>query len=144
MSGFGRGVDVFVPGVQIATVDAQGQVKRFDGSSFSVAVAVVATAVAPRSNLSNDDIRAALRSSGCLTGAWSSVCQPSTRRMVICPEAINAQNSMAAVSGLGRAHWRGLPGPVMTLSRHHQSSNSPLSDGEQQYSLNQQACTAIR
>ncbi len=26
--------------------------------------------------------------------AWSSVFQPSTRRMVICPEAIKAQNSM--------------------------------------------------
>ena len=25
--------------------------------------------------------------------------------MVICPEAIKAQNSMAAVSALGKAHW---------------------------------------
>ncbi len=45
------------------------------------------------------------RSSGCSTGAWSRVCQPSTRRMVICPEAIKAQNSMVAVSALGKAHW---------------------------------------
>ena len=50
------------------------------------------------------------RSIGFLTGAWSSVCQPPTRRMVICPEAIKAQNSMAAVSALGRvfaSHRRG-------------------------------------
>ena len=33
------------------------------------------------------------------------VCQPSTRRMVICPATIKAQNSMAAVSALGSAHW---------------------------------------
>ncbi len=29
----------------------------------------------------------------------------STRRMVTCPEAIKAQNSLAAVSALGGAHW---------------------------------------
>ncbi len=40
-----------------------------------------------------------------MTGVWSSVCQPSTRRRVICPEAIKAQNSMTAVSALGSAHW---------------------------------------
>jgi hypothetical protein len=30
------------------------------------------------------------------------LCQPSTFRIVICPEANNAQNNMAAVSALGR------------------------------------------
>jgi len=40
-----------------------------------------------------------------LDGAWSSVCQLPTRRMVICPEAIEAQNGMAAVSALGSVHW---------------------------------------
>jgi hypothetical protein len=33
------------------------------------------------------------------------VCQPSTLRMVICPEASSAQNSMAAVSGDGSTVW---------------------------------------
>lgn len=38
--------------------------------------------------------------------AWvASVCQPSTLRMVICPEASSAQNSMAAVSGDGSTVW---------------------------------------
>ena len=32
----------------------------------------------------------------------SSVCQPSTLRMLICPEASKARNSMAAVSAEGR------------------------------------------
>ena len=34
-------------------------------------------------------------------GCAASVCQPSTFRMLICPEASNAQNSMAAVSAEG-------------------------------------------
>jgi hypothetical protein len=34
-------------------------------------------------------------------GCVASVCQPSTFRMLICPEASNAQNSMAAVSADG-------------------------------------------
>src|SRR5258707_15499654 len=35
-------------------------------------------------------------------GFVASVCQPSTLRMLICPEASSAQNSMAAVSADGR------------------------------------------
>src|SRR5512134_3458608 len=38
-------------------------------------------------------------------GLVASVCQPSTLRMVICPEASSAQNSMAAVSGDGSTVW---------------------------------------
>ena len=30
-----------------------------------------------------------------MTGAWSSVCQPSTQRIVICPEAVKTQKCMA-------------------------------------------------
>src|ERR1019366_9400120 len=33
------------------------------------------------------------------------ICQPSTLRMVICPEAIKAQNNIAAVSAEGRTVW---------------------------------------
>src|SRR5450631_1231449 len=33
------------------------------------------------------------------------VCQPSTLRMLICPEASNAQNNIAAVSADGRTFW---------------------------------------
>ncbi len=47
----------------------------------------------------------AARSIGCLTVAWSSVCQPSTRRMVICPEAISAQNGAVTLIGF-RVEWR--------------------------------------
>jgi hypothetical protein len=35
-------------------------------------------------------------------GFEASVCQPSTLRMLICPEASNTQNSIAAVSADGR------------------------------------------
>ena len=38
-------------------------------------------------------------------GLVASVCQPSTLRMVICPEASSAQNNIAAVSGDGRTVW---------------------------------------
>ena len=38
-------------------------------------------------------------------GLVASVCQPSTLRMVICPEASSAQNSIAAVSGDGSTVW---------------------------------------
>jgi hypothetical protein len=38
-------------------------------------------------------------------GAVASVCQPSTFRMAICPEASNAQNNMAAVSAEGSTVW---------------------------------------
>ena len=38
-------------------------------------------------------------------GLVARVCQPSTLRMVICPEASSAQNSMAAVSGDGSTVW---------------------------------------
>jgi hypothetical protein len=38
-------------------------------------------------------------------GFSARVCQPSTFRIVICPEASSAQNSMAAVSAQGRMVW---------------------------------------
>ena len=38
-------------------------------------------------------------------GRVASVCQPSTLRMVICPEASSALNNMAAVSGDGSTVW---------------------------------------
>jgi hypothetical protein len=38
-------------------------------------------------------------------GLVARVCQPSTLRMVICPDASSAQKSMAAVSGDGRTVW---------------------------------------
>src|SRR5262249_42467788 len=38
-------------------------------------------------------------------GLVSSVCQPSTLRMLICPDASNAQNNMAAVSADGSTVW---------------------------------------
>ena len=38
-------------------------------------------------------------------GLVASVCQPSTLRMLIWPEAISAQNNMAAVSADGRMVW---------------------------------------
>ena len=38
-------------------------------------------------------------------GLVASVCQPSTLRMVICPEASSAQNNIAAVSGDGSTVW---------------------------------------
>jgi hypothetical protein len=58
-----EGVDVFVPGIDIVTVAADGTVREFAGTSFSVTLAagVVATAVAPRPEMRNDEIRAALR-----------------------------------------------------------------------------------
>src|SRR5918994_4030762 len=43
----------------------------------------------------------AARSIVLVDGGWPRLCQPSTLRMVIWPEANNAQNSMAAVSALG-------------------------------------------
>jgi hypothetical protein len=43
----------------------------------------------------------AARSIMLLDGGWPRLCQPSTFRMVIRPEASNAQNSMAAVSAEG-------------------------------------------
>src|SRR3712207_9135896 len=44
----------------------------------------------------------AARSIVLVEGGWPRLCQPSTLRMVIWPEASNAQNSMAAVSAEGR------------------------------------------
>ena len=38
-------------------------------------------------------------------GLVASICQPSTLRIVICPDASSAQKSMAAVSGDGRTVW---------------------------------------
>ena len=38
-------------------------------------------------------------------GFSARVCHPSTLRMVICPEASSAQNSMAAVSAQGSTVW---------------------------------------
>src|SRR5712672_2736517 len=38
-------------------------------------------------------------------GFVESVCQPSTFRMLICPDASSAQNSIAAVSADGRTVW---------------------------------------
>jgi hypothetical protein len=38
-------------------------------------------------------------------GFVESVCQPSTLRMLICPEASSAQNNIAAVSADGRTVW---------------------------------------
>ena len=38
-------------------------------------------------------------------GLVANVCQPSTLRMAIWPEASSAQKSMAAVSGDGRTVW---------------------------------------
>ncbi len=58
-----------------------------------------------RSSRSRWFLNQAARSNGGSTGAWSSVCRPLTRRMVICPDAISARNSIAAVSALGSAHW---------------------------------------
>ena len=43
----------------------------------------------------------AARSMVLVDGGWPRLCQPSTLRMVIWPEASNAQNSMAAVSAEG-------------------------------------------
>jgi hypothetical protein len=40
-----------------------------------------------------------------LTGARPIFCQPSTRRTVICPEAIKVQNTMVAVSVVVSAQW---------------------------------------
>lgn len=58
-------VEVFVPGIDIATVDAQGRIVKFSGTSFSVtlAVAAVATALAPRPARTNAEIRDALTAS---------------------------------------------------------------------------------
>ena len=47
----------------------------------------------------------AARSMTASVGLVASVCQPSTLRMVICPEASSAQNNIAAVSGDGRTVW---------------------------------------
>src|SRR5512147_2960558 len=47
----------------------------------------------------------AARSMTASVGLVGSVCQPSTLRMVICPEASGAQNSIAAVSADGSAVW---------------------------------------
>jgi hypothetical protein len=47
----------------------------------------------------------AARSMTASVGLVASVCQPSTFRMVICPQASSAQNSIAAVSGDGRTVW---------------------------------------
>src|SRR4030081_1908406 len=47
----------------------------------------------------------AARSIGWLLGFTASVCHPSTLRMLICPEASSAQNSMAAVSADGSTVW---------------------------------------
>ena len=44
----------------------------------------------------------AARSIGFSMGFVASVCQPSTLRMLICPEASSAQNNIAAVSADGR------------------------------------------
>jgi hypothetical protein len=57
-----QGVDVFVPGIEIVTVDARGDVVQFSGTSYSAALAaaLVTTALAPRPDLSNEQIRAAL------------------------------------------------------------------------------------
>src|SRR5258705_3744872 len=38
-------------------------------------------------------------------GFVASVCQPSTLRILICPEASNAQNNIAAVSADGSTVW---------------------------------------
>src|SRR5450756_1339874 len=38
-------------------------------------------------------------------GFVESVCQPSTFRMLICPDASSAQNNIAAVSADGRTDW---------------------------------------
>src|SRR5260221_6621353 len=38
-------------------------------------------------------------------GFVASVCQPSTLRMLICPDASSAQNNIAAVSADGRTVW---------------------------------------
>jgi hypothetical protein len=38
-------------------------------------------------------------------GFVESVCQPSTFRMLICPDASSAQNNIAAVSADGRTVW---------------------------------------
>src|SRR5258708_25971949 len=45
------------------------------------------------------------RSIGWSLGFVASVCQPSTLRMLICPDASNAQNNIAAVSADGRTVW---------------------------------------
>src|SRR5215204_6078723 len=47
----------------------------------------------------------AARSIVLVEGGWPRLCQPSTLRMVIWPEASNAQNSMAAVSAEGSTVW---------------------------------------
>src|SRR5512132_2504946 len=47
----------------------------------------------------------AARSMTASVGLVASVCQPSTLRMVICPDASSAQNNIAAVSGDGRTVW---------------------------------------
>src|SRR5512132_191293 len=50
----------------------------------------------------------AARSMTASVGLVASVCQPSTLRMVICPEASSAQNSIAAVSDQSRYTFVGL------------------------------------
>ena len=47
----------------------------------------------------------AARSIVLVDGGWPRLCQPSTLRMVIWPEASSAQNSIAAVSAEGRTVW---------------------------------------
>src|SRR5512147_1493318 len=47
----------------------------------------------------------AARSMTASVGLVASVCQPSTLRMVICPEASSAQNNRAAVSSDGNTVW---------------------------------------
>ena len=47
----------------------------------------------------------AARSIVLVDGGCPRLCQPSTFRMVIWPEASNAQNSMAAVSAEGSTVW---------------------------------------
>ena len=47
----------------------------------------------------------AARSIGWWMGFVVSVCQPSTLRMLICPEASSAQNNIAAVSADGSTVW---------------------------------------
>src|SRR5271165_400293 len=47
----------------------------------------------------------AARSMSSLAGLSARVCHPSTLRMVICPDASRAQNSMAAVSAQGSTVW---------------------------------------
>ena len=71
----------------------------------------------------------AARSIVLVDGGWPRLCQPSTLRMVVWPEASNARNSMAAVSALKFGAPRNGQHGYLVFEDPSVASNQRLVDG---------------